>query len=207
MAMQVLSLCKQLCPDKITYNTTVKIGYGVDGEVFRIENSPDQVIKYCILYDNEDDNLQKNFEQIRKVLSHLCDYPSPVYARVHNYECFGKFSHQSKSEEFILYCYVMEKLYPITKDEGRVFHTIVSHEDRGISKDYSREKRQDIIRGLAVGLDFDSERVMFFCDNIRNSPVQHHDLHERNIMKDCFGNFKLVDLDRTIIEWRKDNEQ
>lgn len=206
--MKVLSLCQQLCPEKIVYATTDRIGYGVDGEVFSIEGSSDQVIKYCCLYDIPGIKLSLAFNQIQDVLSHLCESPARIYARVYSYSKLGCFERINVGvEEFILYYYVMEKLYPLSEDECRVFHTIVSHEDRGIIKDYSREKQQNLIRGMGTALDFDSERVMFFCDNLKKSTVQHLDLHERNIMKDCYGNFKLVDLDRSILKRRKDNEQ
>jgi len=50
-------------------------------------------------------------------------------------------------------------------------------------------------KGMAAGLDFDAEKVMLFCENIRTAPIIHEDTHARNIMKNDDGDFRLIDLD------------
>jgi thiamine kinase-like enzyme len=92
----------------------------------------------------------------------------------------------------------MEKLQKITEDEGRVFHSILSHEDSGKIKDFSNEKIQELLFGMRA-LDFDAEQVTLFCNNIKTPHLSHLDIHTRNIMKDDKGNFKLIDLDRVTL--------
>ena len=76
------------------------------------------------------------------------------------YECGSLFSNKL----FILHYYIMEKLYTISEDEYKVFHTILSHEDREIKKNWSRKKIEETIKGLSLGLDFDKDKVLSFCD-------------------------------------------
>jgi hypothetical protein len=94
----------------------------------------------------------------------------------------------------------MEKLLSLSEDEQKVFHTLLSHEDRNLVKNYSPAERQVILQNLRRGLDFDEGRVSLFVDKLNNSPVQHLDIHTRNIMKDANGNFKMIDLDRLTME-------
>lgn len=178
--MSILKLCEQLCPGKIPVVLSTKLGAGADGEVFEIDSNPIQVIKICLLYDLE----------VNPVISYLVTYPLPTYARV--YECGRLF----ENEKIIIHYYIMEKLFPLSEDESKVFHTIISHEDRNIIKNYSFREIKKILRGLSRGLDFDEKRVTFLCENLKKTPVHHLDLHSRNIMKDAQGNFKLVDFDR-----------
>jgi serine/threonine protein kinase len=198
--MLVLKLCERLCPDKIPVVPTTKLGDGADGEVFDIEGHPDKVIKFCVLYDTGNRPIKKTFKQIDGLLDYLTENPASAYARVHSHGYLGEYSRpiswSKNGQAFILYYYVMEKLQKITEDERKVFHSIVSHEDRGIKKNFSSDKIKEMLTGMAYGLDFDVERVMFFYDNFKNTPVSHLDIHVRNIMKDSGGNFKLVDFDR-----------
>ena len=57
-----------------------------------------------------------------------------------------------------------------------------------------------MLDGMAQGLDFSAEKVRLFCDNIRKVPAHHLDIHVRNIMKNDLGEFKLIDLDRVVLE-------
>jgi thiamine kinase-like enzyme len=91
----------------------------------------------------------------------------------------------------------MEKLHPLSEDEIKVFHSLVSHEDQNKIKKYSSLEINKILQGLSIGLDFDLHKVMFFCKNLNKLTIQHSDLHPRNLMKDSDGNFKLIDFDRT----------
>lgn len=198
--MLVLKLCEQLCPDKIPVETCASLGGGADGEVFEIKDDPNKVIKFCVLYQTGKQTIQNTYKYTCKVLDYLIKTPMPTYATVYSYDVMGQFTRpvtwSAKGQPYILYYYTMEKLSSITEDESKVFHSIVSHEDRGIDKNFSSAKVKEMISGMATCLDFDAERVTFFCENFKNTLVEHQDVHVRNIMKDPQGNFKLVDFDR-----------
>jgi len=205
----VLSLCHQLCPDKIPVKTGERIGSGgADGEVFEILDEPTKVIKMGILYERHDRGLQNYFTAIQKGLDYVMTVQPAAYARVYEHGYLGTYSRKAEhwrtgKQNFIIYYYIMEKLHKTTEDERKVFHTILSHEDRGIEKNFSPDKIRKMLEGMSKGLDFDAEKVTLFCDNIRGASVSHLDIHVRNIMKDDAGKFKLIDLDR--IELEKDN--
>jgi hypothetical protein len=208
--MLVLSLCRRLCPDKIPYPTDVRLGDGADGEVFSIEGDPTKVIKLGIFYEKHDKSLEKPYKHIQKVLDYLIASPPVAYARVYEHGYMGTYTRKAEhwrsgEQKFIIYYYTMEKLEKITEDEKKVFHTILSHEDRGIEKNLSPDKIHEMLLGMSRGLDFDAEKVTLFCNNIRTAPVSHLDIHVRNIMKNDSGDFKLIDLDR--IELEKHNGQ
>jgi len=198
--MLVLKMCQQFCPDKIPFVPTTRLGDGADGEIFDIKGQSDKVIKFGVLYETGSININQSFKCIKEVLSYFQANPAATYARVYSFGFMGKFERDialKKKQPFILYFYTMEKLYKISEDEQKVFHSILSHEDRGINKNYSPIKINEMISGMSKGLDFNSERVTFFCDNFNNTAVSHLDIHIRNIMKDFNGNFKLVDFDRS----------
>lgn len=202
--MLVLKLCEQFCPEKIPTGIGVRIGDGADGEVLELSNDPNKVIKFSILYATGKGNLPRAYNYIDQVLSYLEQYPSPTYATVFQHTKLGEWSRDvawgKGQQKYIIYYYTMEKLSKTTEDERKVFHSILSHEDRGITKNYPPEKIREMLAGLSQGLDFDAERITFFCDNFRKTPVFHYDIHVRNIMKDAQGNFKLVDFDRAQLQ-------
>lgn len=199
--MLVLPICYKNCPDKIPSNLSTKLGDGADGEVFLLENEEDKVIKLSMLVDYWEDYTAM-FTGIEKVASFLMRTQPDTYARVFNFTKLAESSRQlydGSQQNFILYSYVMEKCFPISEDERKVFHSIISHEDLGIEKNYSEERVKEMLSGMAVGLDFEPERIIFFYRNFKKVPIYHRDLHVRNIMKDASGNFKLVDFDRTTL--------
>jgi hypothetical protein len=206
--MFVLSLCKQLCHDKLPVEPGVRLGDGADGEVLSIIGDTKRVLKLGILYERHDRGMLKYYQQIQKVLDYLKPSQPDAYARVYEHGYLGTYSRKadhwrSGKQDFIMYYYIMEKLEKISEDESKVFHSILSHEDRGIKKNFSLEKIEEMLKGMGRGLDFDAEKVKIFCNNIKRAPIWHLDIHVRNIMKDDAGNFKLIDLDR--IELEKDN--
>lgn len=206
--MFVLSLVRQFCPDKLPVKPDTRLGEGADGEVFSIEGEPNKVLKLGILYERHDRGFTSYYKQIQSVLDYLIANHSDAYARVYEHGFLGSFSRKmehwrSGEQKFIIYYYIMEKLNKISEDESRVFHSILSHEDRGIEKNFSPEKIHEMLQGMGRGLDFDVEKVTLFCDKIKKAAISHLDIHVRNIMKDGAGNFKLIDLDR--IELEKDN--
>lgn len=198
--MLVLKLCQQLCPDKIPVIVGAKLGDGADGEVFDILDDADKVIKFCVIYQTGKIPIPNAYKYVSNVLDTLISNPSPTYARVYSHAWMGKFSRDIQrspfKQSYILYYYIMEKLYKTTEDERKVFHSIISHEDQGKRKDFPLDKIKEMLIGLAQGLDFDEEKVIFFYNNFKKSPVVHLDIHPRNIMKNAAGNFKLIDFDR-----------
>lgn len=165
------------------------IGKGVDGEVYSMPNNPDRVIKFCQVFDCD------QYELTAAVLDKLLLEPLPIYARV-----YARGYRKFVSKGYVLYFYVMEKLIPISEDERKVFHTILSHEDRNIKKNYTSSELEKILSGLKRGLDFDAERVKFLCERLRESPIKHLDIHPRNIMKNAEGDYKFIDFDRARLQ-------
>lgn len=201
--MLVHKLCSQLCPDKIPIHLGNKLGDGADGEVFELVDLSNKVIKFSVLYETGKKNINKEFEEISKTLQNISLNKYSSYAEVSDIKYLGIFSRDvvwgSGKQNYILYSYVMEKLEKLSEDEKRVFHSILSHEDRGLNKNYSLKIIKEMLIGLSRGLDFDAEKVIFFCDNFRKTPITHTDIHVRNIMKNAAGNFKLIDFDRCIL--------
>lgn len=201
--MMVLSLCRQLCPEKIPMGIMQKIEDGADGEVFDLED-PSKVIKFSVHYDQFNGLFNSHFtNNIDSSIKYLIKYPNDLCARIHAYECMGTFERtfDQYNQKFILYYYIMEKLNRISDDEKKIFHSICSHEDNLIVKNYPMFKIKKMLEGLSRGLDFDFEKVIFFCERLQKSPIEHLDLHPRNIMKDNVGNFKLIDFDRIKIKF------
>lgn len=189
---------------KINYSIGQEIGFGgADGQVFEISDHKDKVIKISVLYDNFDSCLEDRFKNIYKTLNVLKNIRPSEYARVYEYEYIGKYNRpfydKVDGQDYILYYYVMEKLNKISEDEKKVFHSILSHEDRMAIKNFSVSKIKKMLNGLSLGLDFDKEKIILFYEALQNSNIKHLDLHPRNIMKDNFGNFKLIDFDRIKI--------
>jgi serine/threonine protein kinase len=180
----------------IPYTLGEEIGSGADGRVFEIPNKPNLVCKIGLLYEEE--NIEKEWLCRRQVLDYLFQNPSPIHVQVYE---FGKLEGGvcPKIAQYAeTYC-IMQRLEPLSNDENKVFHSILSHEDRGIVKNFSTKKLAEILQGLKKGLDFPEQQVMLFIEELKRSPIRHQDLHPRNIMKDDFGNYRLIDLDRCIL--------
>ena len=195
--MQVLKLIKQNnC--LFDYRLGQELGDGSDGQCFDLLDHPNKVIKLGVAYQY-DDNLLETVSIIENVCKQLILKPSPVYGNVFDFQVLGQYSRNQfdgSTQSYILYYYLMEKLLPISMDERKVFHSILSHEDSNKRKDFSLSKCKTMLQGLAKGLDFDQDKVLDFYIGILNSPVIQRDIHVRNIMKNHCGNFKLIDLDR-----------
>lgn len=203
--MFVLKLCQQVCPDKIKFELSDRLGDGADGEVFDIKNQPNKVIKLCVLYEYPNAPLQQSFAKINNTLNYLMEHIPGTYARVYKYEYLGLFNRSiewsDSGQNYILYYYVMEKLLKISEDEKKVFHSIICHEDRNLKKNYSIFKIKKMLQGMRRALDFDERQVIFFYQHLNDNNIIHHDIHVRNIMKDKEGNFKLIDFDRCDLKY------
>lgn len=155
------------------------LGQGADGKTYQLS---DKVLKVF-----QPNKYQLN--ELEPVLNYLYHHNSPIYCSIYSYGPLSKG-----------YYYLTEKLNPLTEDEYKVFHTVVSHEDRNLVKNYPLAKVKKILGELAWGLDFPAQMIIFFCEALQSSPIKHLDLHPRNILKDNSGNFKLIDLNRTKLE-------
>lgn len=205
--MSLLSLCQKLCPNHIPVQIGERLGCGVDGEVFAIKDDPLRAIKLGRLYEQPQQSVQQQFQHLEKVLQLLQHEHSPAYVYLHEYGYLCTSSQQRfapprrrYTQQFVLYYYIMDRLIPITEDEGKVLHSILSHEDRGIKKDFSAGKVREMLIGMSTGLDFDIEKITLFCHNIKEAPFLHLDIAIRNIMKNGAGEFKLIDIDRMSLE-------
>ena len=200
--MQVVKLIEQFgiqLPFQPPFQLGKSIGDGLDGEVLELTNQPDQVCKLSVIYDTPWRPIS-TYSKIEEALQWIKLNQPPCYVPVLEHDFLGQFSRQLvdpiRNQDLVLYYYMMPRLQKISEDESKVFHTILSHEDRNLRKNLQPQKIVVILQSLSIGLDFDFSRITLFVDCLRNSPLQHQDLHPRNIMKDELGNFKLIDLDR-----------
>ena len=175
------------------------LGDGLDGEVLELANQPDQVCKLSVIYDMPARPIT-DYSKIQEALQWIKLNQPACYVPVLQEGYLGQFSRQLvdpiRNQDLVLYYYTMPKLLKLSDDESKVFHSILSHEDRNLRKNLQPQKIVVILQSLSMGLDFDFSRITLFVDCLRKSPLQHQDLHPRNIMKDELGNFKLIDLDR-----------
>src|ERR1700723_898766 len=135
--MQALKLCRQNCPEKLPNHIDIYLGDGADGEVYTIENDPTKVLKFGILFDYPDHNPADKYREVNSVLSYLYRNPSPVYAQVYSHVYLGQWyqpQYGGMPAPYVLYYYSMERLKKLSEDERKVFHSILSHEDRNIEK-------------------------------------------------------------------------
>jgi hypothetical protein len=158
------------------------IGSGIDGVVY---NYQDKILKLSINY-----NLNYSFEP----LNYLINNPIDCFVKLYSYQLCGT------KDSFIYYYSIMEKLIPLSLDEEKIFHTILSHEDSNKVKQYSNIQLKKIVKELSLGLEFDQIKVLKFVEQYNNCKIVHHDIHQRNIMKDINNNFKFIDLDRLTIK-------
>jgi hypothetical protein len=206
--MIVLDLIKKLCPEKLPYKLGECIGDGADGEIFLLADDPTKVIKLSVIYDDFNDATttpsEVYWEQISLVLDYIEQIQPTICVRVYEYGFLGEYSREIPTwrgglQKFAIHYCVMERLNKLTDDEKRVFHSLISHEDRNAVKDLSPAKVENILAGLSTALDFDAARVRLFLDELRGSSLIHGDLHVRNIMKRDNGDYALIDLDRCTI--------
>lgn len=205
--MIVLSLCQQFCPEKIPVKTAERLGHGgADGETFAIKNVPNKAIKFSIIYDRFDQSPISIYQkEVVPILDFIMTVKPAICATVYEHGYLGEYTREmpywkNGYQNFVIHYCIMERLVSLTEDERKVFHTLVSHEDREIKKDLSPEKIDETLRGLARGLDFDAKMITLFCEQLRGASLLHSDIHTRNILKDSLGYFKLIDFDRAILE-------
>ena len=182
---------------KINYNLDY-IADGADGTVFKIDDR--RVLKLSVIFDYND-NLLKDFRNVNNTINELIHFGDSNFAKVYEYKYLGTFSRtlDTDKQNYVLYYYIMEMLNPLSEDEKKVFHTILSHEDKNIVKNYSDKEINDMLHMLSYGLDFDTNGVKLLCDGLKKSKIKHTDIHSRNIMKNNDGKYLMVDFDRCFL--------
>lgn len=153
-----------------------KLGSGVDGTVYSFNN---YAIKLSINYFNID----------KLAINYLIKNNEPCFVKIYDHKLY------EIDDNVSLSITIMEKLLKISDDEQKLFHSILSHEDKNKKKNFSNSELKKILDGLSLGLDFDASRVIFFYENLRDSKIYHSDIHQRNIMKDELSYFKMIDCD------------
>lgn len=178
-----------------------EIGFGgADGEVFEIQGDPNKVIKCAVIYEYFIP-VNQEIERIENVARHLINTCPRAYVRVHAFETVTQFIRKTVSgnQKYFLYYYIMDKCFKISEDEKKVFHSILSNEDRNLNKNYPLNKITSMLTGMSMGLEFDLKKVLSFCQAIQNSEIDNTDINPRNIMKNSDGEFKLIDFDRSSL--------
>jgi RIO-like serine/threonine protein kinase len=171
-----------------------QIGQGADGQVFIIKNEPNKVIKLSVIYGESESDVKNAYRKVTRTLSSIRNENMGAFVRVDGYGFLG--SYATATKYYALHYHMMERLFPISDDEEKVFHSLLSHEDANKMKNYSSNQIEEMLDGMKKGLDFDVSAVKFFVENLKNSHVVQLDLHPRNIMKDKAGQFKIIDCDR-----------
>ncbi len=191
--MNALEYGRNVCPEKLLPSLE-KLGDGFHGEAYLIPD--DKVIKYSLIHQSMVEDLGINnpsefYSQLEIVLK---------FQQKNNYPSFVKildFNLLSSNEDVVFYQTTMERLNLISLDEKRVLKTLVQ-----AHRDLKRTWAQIavLVRDQSYWLDFDLEKVMSFIYLLEDSPIIHHDMSSSNIMKDKDGNFKLIDLDFSILK-------
>lgn len=174
------------CFHNLPFKLGNEIGSGFNGYVYELE---DKVIKLSSMESANYKKLEQVFNLIQGTSSH--------FVKVFDFNTTNTFILDNK--KYSSYYYIMEKLSPISQDEEKVFHTILSHEHANKKKSYSSEALDKVLENLAVGLDFDFKEVRLFYERIHTHALMHTDIHPSNIMKKD-SEFKLIDLD--TLTWR-----
>src|ERR1700722_20210678 len=97
-----------------------EIGSGVDGQVFEKMGELDRVIKISMTH-------QSGYVQIDNTLAHMQHLWH--FAKLYSYgPIFTYHDGEAVVTKTIFYVEI-EKLFPLTEDERKLFHTLLSHED------------------------------------------------------------------------------
>lgn len=196
--MDLLNFCKSF--ENFPKDIIKEIGYGADGKVYDFD---DKVVK--ISFSIENDYLNKS-----KIYNYLKNNEHKCFAKVYDFNFLGIIEQERKYKgiqcdydysSYYEVCFsILEKLDKISDDEKKVFHTLLCHEDMNRKKDSSFKNIKSITSSLSKGLEFSEEKVLYFCTQYKTCAVKHNDIHVRNIMKDKFNNFKLIDFDRCFLK-------
>ena len=174
------------CPEFNKYKVGERISEGADGETFISE---DKVIKFVIVTDTKK-NVNNVWFKNKNIINYIQDSNQSHLCKVFDFGLV-KVIEQPYS---VIYFYLMEKLNKLSEDESKAIDSLISHRD--YNKQPNINKSLGLIKDLSKFLDFDYNKISNFLINIRDSNLVHLDMHPRNVMKDSFGNFNLIDFDR-----------
>lgn len=161
----------------LPFNLGQRLGYGQDGQVFVKKFARKRVIK---LSTNQEGFAVLSFLQ-SKGFSHIV----PIL----------KFNILLNNATDWVHFVEMERLFPLSEEEQKAMHTLLSHEDANKRKEFNPQALHD----LSQWLSFDERKMRDFCLAVTSGPIRHLDLHPRNIMRDRNGYYRLIDLDRLEI--------
>ncbi len=172
------------------YPVNERLNGGADGDVF---TSDDKIIKFVKIKD-EKKNANNVWNKNKAIITKIMDISPKHFCKIYD---FGLIC-VSENPYSIVYFYLMEKLNGLSDDEKKAIDTLISH------RDYNRKinfnKALDLVPALDKYLEFDSNKMNLFIKQIQGSNIIHNDIHARNVMKDNFGNFKLIDFERMSIK-------
>lgn len=181
-----------------------ELGYGAHGQVFTLKHSPDKVLKVSKLYDSIILDVNQAYKEVKEVYHYLMDNDYPCFAKVFNFDLIAKETRPTINgpQDYIIFYSVLEKLFPLEEDEKKVFKTICDKFNNNIEKNKPLAK---ILDELSAWLIFDRQKALAFWSALQSSPINHNDVHRRNIMKDANNNYKLVDFDKAkLVEINND---
>jgi hypothetical protein len=185
-------------PEFISNSIGDELGYGVHGQVFDLKGPKGRVIKFTKLYDNPIYPLDNAFRENKKVYQFLMKHDYPCFAKVFDMQFIAKEQRKTVDglQDFIIYYSILEKLLPLEEDEKKVFKTICAIHNQDIE---NNKPVPELLDELSEWFSFDKERAIKFWNALKSSPIHHNDVHRRNIMKDSFNNYKLVDFDKATL--------
>lgn len=190
--MRAFNLIPNSILEKLSVTPTNCLGEGADGEVFEIQEDLNKVIKFSVMFDFCHDTLDKEYDLLSITLNHiLLNYDSTI-VKLFAFNKLGTFSSSNQKDKqlYLLHYSILEKCFPLSEDENKVLKYFFKSNINNIDK---------ILETLTIQnqwLDFDLDKMKIFFINRMNSKIRNNDLNSLNIMKDSFGNFKSIDLDR-----------
>lgn len=155
---------------------------GADGEVFK---SSDKIIKFVEIFDSKK-NANLAWNKIKRNIEWVMDNNPSNFVRVEDFGLVQVF----EDNYSIVYFYLMEKLSDISSDENKLFKNIFK-DPKAKNLNFC-EKDLDSYKYFK----FDKEKVSNFVLQTKKCKMKHEDIHVKNIMKDDYGNFKFIDLER-----------
>ena len=178
---------------RFPFKINKELGSGADGQVFSLKKDLNKVIKLSIIFGESEAEVTDNFDSIKSNYNYLISNCFKNIAQVFEigYVVSGK-RVGGYSGNYLIYYSVMEKLSEPSPEELKVLNTVCH-------SFFCKEKLNvlDIkLKELNNYFSFDKKKIIEFYKFLRNCPIHHNDIHDKNIMKDDCGNFKLVDFDR-----------
>ena len=182
---------------ELPFHLGLEIGSGIDGQVFESQDNSNRVIK---ISSANSSSIASGYPQIAKILRSVQIGKIHHFVKIYSFGPLFTYPIPDLSRDTATIFFVeMEKLFPISEDEQKIFHTLVSHEDANKKKKFPTKQIISILEDLSRWLSFDKEKAKNFCIAATSGPIYHKDLHIRNVMKNARGDYKLVDLDRLEI--------